>query len=265
MRTEVREINPTIAKEMLKRNFNNRKLNETHIRNLSNQMKLNNWLFDGTPLKFDKYGRLLDGQHRLNAVIESNKQIKFLILTDIETEAFKVMDTGRLRSSSDVLSIMNIKYPNDVAYVARQYLLFDNGKRSSGGNVMKISNTEVVDWYNQNLDIINFVSKSDSLCKKFSKVLSRGQVAFYWYLFHQKNVIQAEDFIYKLCDGIGIDSNSPVYILRKRLFEDRLSNLKLSVYDKKAIIIKAWNLYRKNKPCRVLRFNKSLESFPEIL
>jgi hypothetical protein len=77
MRTEVREINPTIAKEMLKRNFNNRKLNETHIRNLSNQMKLNNWLFDGTPLKFDKYGRLLDGQHRLNAVIESNKQIKF--------------------------------------------------------------------------------------------------------------------------------------------------------------------------------------------
>jgi hypothetical protein len=265
MRTEVRNVNASIAKEMLKRNFNNRKLNDSHVRNLANQMKLNSWLFDGTPLKFDRHGRLLDGQHRLNAVIESNTTIKFLILSDIETEAFKVMDTGKLRSSSDVLSIMNVKYYNDVSYIARQSILFENGKVSTGGSTLKISNTQVVDWYNNNLEILNIIPKAETLSTKFSKVLSRSQVAFYWYLFYQKNVIQSEDFIYKLCEGTGIESNNPIYVLRKRLLEDKLSNLKLSVYDKKAIIIKAWNLYRRNKTCSLLRFNKSLESFPEII
>jgi hypothetical protein len=31
------------------------------------------WVFDGTPISFDKYGNLLNGQHRLSSVIKSGK------------------------------------------------------------------------------------------------------------------------------------------------------------------------------------------------
>ena len=39
MKTEVREINPEVASEMLKKNYNNRKLTKSNVRFLSKQMK----------------------------------------------------------------------------------------------------------------------------------------------------------------------------------------------------------------------------------
>jgi hypothetical protein len=38
------------------------------------------WVFDGTPISFDKYGNLLNGQHRLSSVIKSGSNILRLLL-----------------------------------------------------------------------------------------------------------------------------------------------------------------------------------------
>jgi hypothetical protein len=43
-------------------NNHNRPLTRTNITKISNAMTNGEWVFDGTPISFDKYGNLLNGQ-----------------------------------------------------------------------------------------------------------------------------------------------------------------------------------------------------------
>ena len=264
MKTEIRKINKEQAKEMLKRNHQNRNLSDKHVKFLTSQMLKGDWLFDGQPIRFDLYGRLLDGQHRLNAIIESDTTQQFLIVSDLPEETFKVMDTGKNRNASDVLSSLGIQYSGQVSYVAKFIMGHKAGYTNKDG-IGKTSNTEILEWYNANPDVISLIRKGDVLSHAFSGILTRGYIASLLYLFNEINVIHAEDFMNKLCYGLGLENNNPVYVLKKKLTEDKISKSSLTSTNKKALIFKAWNFYRLNKTCKVLRWNKETESFPSLI
>ena len=264
MKTEVRTITPSIAYEMLKRNSKNRKLNESHCSYLAKQMKNNQWLFDAQPIRFSESGTLLDGQHRLNAVIESKKDIQFLIITGIKSEAFKVMDTGRNRNGADCLSILGIEYATEISSCARMIINFyKNRDNKSGTN--KITNTDVLDWYEDNKFIVSYIRSSEKLSHEFSRILSRGHLASLMFLLSKSDIIMAEDFLHKLCTGLDLNYNSPIFVLRKKLILDKTSKAKLPMREKLALIIKSWNAFKLGKSIKVVRWNKETESFPNIL
>ena len=263
MKTEVRTINKELATEMLKRNSQNRKLTNNHVTFLARQMKENKWYFDGQPIRFDIQGRLLDGQHRLNAVIESNTSHKFLIIRDLEPDSFQVMDTGRLRSAADTLSTLGIHYASDIASVVKTLKSFEKG--SSFDRARIITNTDVVNWYEKNQDIDVLIRRSEFLSNQFSRVLSRSQITALMYFFNKLNVEHSKTFLNKLCTGLDLKMDSPIYLLRKKLVENKMSKLKLSTVHKYALIIKAWNYFRLNKKVTVIRWNNSVESFPNAI
>jgi hypothetical protein len=263
MKTEIRIISKELANQMLKRNGKNRSLNQKHVKFLSEEMINGNWLFDGQPIRFSDDGRLLDGQHRLNAVVDSDTSQEFLIVTGVKSEAFKVMDTGRSRSASDCFFINGVSYANDVSACSKFILSFNKGVNYSKLN--KISNTDLLEFYEENKDILNFVKESVGLSKAFSSVMSRSNIASFLYLFSKKDVLMAETFFHKLCYGLDIDRRSPIYVLRKKLTEDKMAKARLSPQDKNALIIKAWNLFRLNKDCSFIRWSKKDEKFPAII
>ena len=98
--------------------------------------------------------------------------------------------------------------------------------------------------------------EADLLKSEFSNILSRSQVGSFMYILNQIDTEMSKDFLTKLCTGLGIDKSSSIYVLRKKLIEDKSSKYKMSFKDKLAIIIKAWNYYRVDRPCRFLRWNK---------
>jgi hypothetical protein len=265
LKTEVRDVNPIIAKEMLKRNQRNRKCNEAHVTFLANQMENDKWLFDASPIRFSEDGRLLDGQHRLSAVVKSNKTQQFLIVTGVKSESFKVMDTGRNRGGSDVLYINGIKYSTVVASAARFIIKFKKGNISQAKASNKTTNSDILSWYENNKAIMDIIKNADKMRVASSNVLTSTQIASFHFLFAEKNVLDAEKFIHKLCTGLDLDLKSPIFVLRKRLIQDKLSKAKLPTKEKSALIVKAWNLYRKGKECQFLRWNKENEKFPEII
>lgn len=264
MKTEVRTITPAIASEMLKRNPNNRKINDYHKSFLAKQMREGQWLFDGQPIRFSESGSLLDGQHRLNAVIESKKDIQFLIITGIDSDAFKVMDTGRNRNGADCLSILGIDYATEVSGCARMIINF-NKKRDNSSGLNKPTNTDILEWYNDNKIIVSFIRSSEKLSSEFSRILSRGYLASLMYLFSKSDIVMAEDFLHKLCTGLDLESDSPMFVLRKKLILDKVSKAKLPIKERLALIIKAWNAFKLGKTAKIIRWNKETESFPSIL
>ena len=265
MKTEVRTITPVVATEMLKKNLNNRKVSEKHVSFLAQEMRNGNWLFDGQPLRFDENNVLIDGQHRLNAIIKSKTSQNILIITGLKKESFLVMDTGKNRNAADVLSINGEQYYSQISSCARFIIKLKGGNSAGGSRLSSTSNTGIVQWLDNNRIIVDYIKTSIKLKKAFSGVLSDTYIASFLYLFAEKDSIKSEDFMTKLCTGLGLNEKDPILTLRKTLIKDKLSKASLPTKDRQALIIKGWNAYRLGKQPRFFRWDKNTEAFPNII
>lgn len=68
------EITPELARQLLSNNKINRKIKPTIVERYAEQMEAGEWKFTGDTIKVDGEGMLLDGQHRLLAIIKCNHE-----------------------------------------------------------------------------------------------------------------------------------------------------------------------------------------------
>ena len=102
----IQHVTPEIARDWLDSNYDKqRNLRKRAVNRYTEDMKNGAWMFDGAPIRFDESANLIDGQHRLNALINSGLTLPFLIVTGLSEETFMVMDTGPRRDSRDILTI----------------------------------------------------------------------------------------------------------------------------------------------------------------
>lgn len=102
-------VNPEIARGLLENNHVNRKVSQPYVRRYAKDMATGNWqnLPESMTLSFSENGNLLDGQHRLNALIKANIEMTFQKVTIIGVnEAGECMfDQGKKRHDFDFISI----------------------------------------------------------------------------------------------------------------------------------------------------------------
>lgn len=67
-------VTPEMAAKLLEHNKWNRPLNDLHVHRIKNQILKGKWQFNGDTIKVSADGDVLDGQHRLWAVISQGKQ-----------------------------------------------------------------------------------------------------------------------------------------------------------------------------------------------
>jgi len=96
------QISPKVARVLLKGNTHNRRTRSRKVKEFSYEMKRGSWLV-GQPLMFSQNGILLDGQHRLAAVVASGCTVEFNVLFNMEQEVQVCLDKGAKRTNSDGL------------------------------------------------------------------------------------------------------------------------------------------------------------------
>ena len=140
-------VTPTMAQKWLEKNINNRRIRPTVVNSYAKDMKDGRWTINNDAITFDKKGILTNGQHRLNAIIESNTSQYMMVMYGIEHNVN--MDRPVTRSLSDNLSIFTDipeiltktncvsvcnflrKYINDESYSKRSgYGLYDFVKKN---------------------------------------------------------------------------------------------------------------------------------------
>lgn len=99
------KISPSTAETLLKTNNNNRVKSKYQIRNYAREMKLGRWNLTAEPIMVTADGELINGQHRLEAVVLSGMHVDFTVATVPDTSTFRVLDMGRKRSHADILGI----------------------------------------------------------------------------------------------------------------------------------------------------------------
>lgn len=104
---EIVTITPADAMALLEMNGTNRPLNEQHVKRIARQISDGKWKFNGDTIKIATTKNILDGQHRLWAIIEAKTAIETIVVRDIEEDAFATIDTLRKpRSGSDILALL---------------------------------------------------------------------------------------------------------------------------------------------------------------
>ena len=122
--TEVVEtITPEMAIDYLSKNIDgvyaNRALTRSDIVKYANEMKAGNWRVDVNPIMFDVKGRMIDGQHRLEAILEAEIPVNMLVKRNVSEESFKVIDTGHPRDAVAFATIERHEHPKDAVPLFR--------------------------------------------------------------------------------------------------------------------------------------------------
>lgn len=97
-------VTPDLARDMLKKNTENRPVKKSVIARYAAIMQADNWTLSPDGIIFSNY-RLIQGQHRLNAVIVSGRPVDFIVWTNVDDNVFKALDRGVSRTASDALGI----------------------------------------------------------------------------------------------------------------------------------------------------------------
>src|SRR5438105_15160569 len=99
MRSRVQTITPKKAQEYLGRNTANRPLSQRTVRDFAQAMRRGEWRVTHQGIAFDTTGALVDGQHRLAALVEAAVPEGVTVMTDVPVGAFDVLDTGKRRTA----------------------------------------------------------------------------------------------------------------------------------------------------------------------
>jgi len=199
IKTEILNVTPAMCAQWLEVNTHNRTLKQHHINDLTRTMIKGHWVLNGESFKIDTRGHVLDGQHRMWACIQANKNLKTLVTTGLPASAFDSIDIGIVRTASDILSINKEKNVNLLASTLKHV-----GKYYS--NLMltttKATNKEVEDLLNQHPDIRQYVSKVAN--SPNTKWCPATVIATAWYIASRTRIKEADIFFESFMSGTNL-------------------------------------------------------------
>lgn len=242
-------VTPTIAGQWLKWNTGNRNPKDNHVNALASRMEKGEWMLNGQAIIFDNTGQLLDGQHRLLAVVKFGEPVLFDVRFGVDPESFRVIDDGMKRTAGDVMDINGVPYPKTAAAAVKRIINYYKGMTDTRGNTWSNpSNNEQLDFYNSNPIIADCVEHGLRWYHISDRLVSASDFSAYYFLMRKKNEHKAHEFLQGLADGVGLQVKSPVYQLRKRLVAYRMDkNVRVKASIKLALISKAWNLFLRDE------------------
>ena len=103
---EIRTITPADAIALLEQNKINRALNKAAVNRYAAMMARGEWHVGNDAICIGEDGLLLNGQHRLNAVVLSETSQRFLVRIDVAHDDLKAMDQGNKRVGADIATLL---------------------------------------------------------------------------------------------------------------------------------------------------------------
>lgn len=260
--TRVLPVDAELATHILKKyHVRNRKLSAGHVATLKHDIDNDNWKLSAQGIAINKEGHLDDGQHRLTAISQANKAVPMLVVFGSDPEAFSVYDSGRKRSSGDVLSILDVPSANNIAALATMVF-----QENSVGRV-KVTSSDVLAFHEEYSEqAINAVHTMARLKNQGVPCSPAGLAMFAFKVErdsqHKKKL---GDFVEKVATGVGLEKGSPELRLRSILqtrsipwgsIQERFSFLNHCIY--------CWNASIVGKPVHSVRLPKNLRQFQTI-
>lgn len=205
------KLTPALASELWKRNVKNRRFRQSLANFYHIEMKAGRWVCNGETIVFDSQGRLIQGQHRIYAVMMSGVTIMVYMVFDVDPAAFMTMDSGAKRSAADQLEVVGHKNATMLAGAATIIHRYMEGNMTSSNSLPNTLCIDVIEKCPGLDESVKFVASHRT------KLYKASVAAAVHYLAKQIDADLADEFFTKFFSGVGLCDGDPELTLSKKL------------------------------------------------
>jgi anti-sigma28 factor (negative regulator of flagellin synthesis) len=257
------DISPGDAEGMLARNHDNRPLDKGRVAQLREAIKRGEWLVTHQGIAFAgamSDSRLLDGQHRLEAIRQSGRTVPMLVFEHVPPETFCVMDTGRARTASTVLAMQGEHDSSLLAATIRHIHLFQSmpdlewkGQRS------RLTNSQVLTFLEKNRDKVTEACGIARAMSKDRLIIPTSAAVGYYATREASPSVDQKAWVHGVTTGANLSPGDPRLALRNALISLGTGSSGRRRSDSRGqlgLYLKAWNAWVLQKPVKQLRFQR---------
>lgn len=262
---KVEVITPTYAAELLKMNTNNRAVRQSKVDLLAESMKKGEWELSNDAIVISDGNVLLNGQHRLMAVVKSGMSCAFIIYKGAADRTFEIMDTPSLRSLADVVKHKGCANQNNTAAAVNKLSMLLADHECGYETILRfsrsITNTrrelvEIYDLYKNDIDF--WLNKCLRLYNKELPIVPPSTLAALG-VFLTRILFHSEDNILAFFKELLVDGackNTTVLYVRKKLIRHKMKTETIRQGDMLRYIIRAWNDFILGKQVLLIKVNE---------
>ena len=240
------------------KNAHNRPISQSTVERYTQEIRANRWKANGQSICFGRSGNLLNGQHRLKAIVAANKSIECLVVWGVEDSAFDTIDDGNKRSLADVFAVSKELHPKLLSAGVRFLWVYATGQIATRDlRRGTIATKPILEDTLKKHPGMRQSTKFYSLIKARpgGLLVPAGMAIGLHYLFSLVDEKKADEFFNVLQSGIGLSEGHPILMLRARLITGKkessthLTNSAIYFYT-----VTTWNAFVADEPMRRLAF-----------
>ena len=235
-------IGPAEAQALLDMNIKNyRPHDKKRVSIYSREMSRGRWDQNGETIKIAKSGILLDGQHRLMAIVRCGLTFKMLVVREIESDG-KTMDRGKPRTIAQWCRQEGYKHATTLPSVARNVLFHTKGSWGKAHfQTNEVVDSELYDFIKLHHGRMIECITAANVAKKIVPPSFLATVLFVGCDGKDPHDIEeAMWFVKALQDGEGLTSQDAALHFRNRMLTET-PQTKISLFLKRALLTMAWN------------------------
>ncbi len=274
LKAEVLKVDDEMALAWLARTeelgFHNRRLSNQFIKRYAHAMREGRWQLNGETIILDESGALLNGQHRLHAVLEVTTSdegpvfIEMLVAQGVKRSTFQTMDQGVKRTAGQILGIGGISQGESLAALVRKIYIWETNRYSDHTVARLLDNSEITELAtNHREEFLPALTWG----KRASQEFGRASLwAFVYWLFtkHAPNEAQT-DFLEPLVTGADLGEKHPVLALRRKMLKARAGG-PIPYSDKQilSLAVRSWNALQQGRGLANLPVKNTADPIPKL-
>lgn len=213
-------LTPEVAANWLEAfNTSNRKIQPTHVNAIARDIRGGNWMMNAQPIAFEGdpwsgSARLLNGQHRLQAVVKADAPIEVMVATGLPEEAFATFDMHARHAHRKYIAKGDERV---LAAAAKLQWRVDN--QLAPGDRSSPSASEIQATIEAHPELMEAFPVSRK--KEMQEVGSAGILTFFIAHIRREDDQLSELFLQQLMTGEGLERGNPLIKARAKLIGKR--------------------------------------------
>lgn len=255
-------MTPTLAAVILDRNLAMRKLREARVTFWADEIRSGRWQETHQGIALDTDGALLDGQHRLSGIVRAGAAVPVLVSVGVPRETVAVIDTGAVRSISDILAVAGVESSApSIGAMVRLLVMFDRHEtteRRRYGNDQLIAVAESVGGE----ELAVAYATARRMRAGANIPYAPGGVLAYLLRHRQPDQDLAESYIDGIAMGTDLPGLDPRLAVR-RYFTITRKGMHRKPAEDLAVLLKGWRFHAQHRAVQMVTYKRG-EIMPRL-
>lgn len=254
---EIVTVSPEKAREWLASfNYKNRRLQKTNVSSFVRDMRKGEWKLNGQPICFSTENRLINGQHRLEAVSEAGVDVDVLVMTGLADEAFATYDMQARKPVN-----LGVDEPDDetedgeksrkksstrlyepVIEAAAKMLWKDENDGYRSG--VRVTASEVRETLKRHPRLPDGYQQA----RRMFHIASNGVMTYLVYIVRRDDPVIGEEFLEALNTGANLSANNPLLKARDTILAARARRSRLDASQNLKEVWSSYLAWRRKTP-----------------